>query len=607
MPNLRRSFWPAAFVIIATGVWLALLSVPYLNARATITDGLENRLLDLRYRIVGPREASPDILFVAIDDETLDAGQAGPVGRARLARLVNHIADSGARALALDVLLADAGSTTERAGLAAALSRLPSVVAAAVRFEDGSPPHVIWPHPEFRAQAETGLVNLTTDATGTPRYVPMFLNLDGTLLPSLPLLAAISFTGEDARVGIRELTLGNLKIPLDRGAVMPLRLLGPADTVPTISAARLMTSPLPDMLDDKMVVLGFSAAAMGDRFVTPFDESTPGAEIIATAISQLIGGNTLRHDQQTRRWDVVHATGLTALCLLLMMRYPIDRAASMTAAFLLLSFACVSILFAKGVWLNGALPLAAALPPIVATGAFRLARDRHRARHSARSLASLRRFQSPALARRIENDPDYLTTPQAQDLVIFFVDLTGFTALSQLLGPDGTRVLLQRFHGLTAQAVEAQGGSVINYIGDGALAVFGLEREEEDKTDADAALAAAGALATGLATVEMETTPYPLACRIGLHRGPVILSRLGADTHQQVSVSGDTVNLTSRLMEVAKSEGVQTVATRDFVGHLSAQEAATETRQTEISVRGRDGTVQLYLWLPKHAAPIQPD
>lgn len=586
----------AALLGFISLVWVCLLVFPHLQGRANLIDPVESRLLDLRYQIVGPRKAAPDIMFVAIDDATLDAGQTGPVGRARLARLIHHIADSEARVLVLDVLLADAGPVSERVTLAAALSRLPTVIAAAARFDDTGVANVIWPHEAFASQAEVGLVNLSTDAAGTPRYVPLFLDVSGQPLPSMPLLAAVTYTGAQARIDESALTLDQTRVPLDGGANMPLRALGPTGTVPTISARDLLDSPLPAELSGKLVVLGFSAAAMGDRFVTPFDDDTPGAEIIATAISQLVSGEALRHDGQTRTLDAIHAAILTVLCLALMLGLPLLKAISLSVLVIVVSFAAVTVVFAQGVWLSAALPLIAALPPLAVFAGFRLFVDRFEARKSVQSLAAMRRFQSPALARRIELDPDYLMSPETQKLVIFFVDLTGFTSLSQQLGQNGTRALLQRFHSLTAEAIEPRGGSVINFMGDGALAVFGLEPEKALGTDADAALAAAHALDQSLSRERPLSDSAPLTCRIGLHSGAAVLSRLGADSHQQVTVSGDTVNLASRLMEVAKSEQARIVATLRFVEQLSSERYLEDTRQTDVAIRGRSGDVAVVSW-----------
>lgn len=575
---------------------MTALAISHLSARETWVDNLEYGLLDFRYRLVGPVRASSDIVFVAIDDATLESTEAAQNGRLLLAQVINKIAESDAQSLVLDVLLADAGTPETRARLASSLGLLPTVIAAAARIDGAGEVAVVLPHNDFAATADVGLVNVQTDTTGTPRFVPMFLEVDGSAFPSMPLIAAVNLTGSEAMVDEASVSLGSLKTALDEGAYMPLRMLGPTGTVPTLSAAVLLENTPIEILSGKLVVLGYSATGTGDLFATPFDDDVPGAEIIATTISQLIGGPTLRHNHATRFWDVVHAVLLLVVCLIVMLRAPLIRALPIGACFLVLSFAGVTYAFTQGLWLSAAFPLVSAIPPMMLGGVYSLVQERRMARSSEKSLTSLRRFQSPALARQIEQNPDFLSQPQNKELVVYFVDLTGFTALSQRLGPEATRALLKQFHGLTGEIVEKHNGTVINYMGDGALAIFGLERTGGDHAAADSALRSAEALETEMAKLSLPRDCPAITCRTGLHYGSVILSRLGAQNHQQVTVSGDTVNLASRLMEVAKSHNARIVATSVFASRLNQTALSSATKRARVAVRGWRGDVEVVLW-----------
>ncbi|AXI43424.1 CHASE2 domain-containing protein [Sulfitobacter sp. SK011] len=585
--------------LACAALWAALVILPHISGRAGVIDGLENRLVDLRYALTGPRSASPDVVIVAIDDDTLAADTTGAMnGRDMLALLIRNIAQSGACALAVDILLAEPGDVDEDTALADALASLPSAIAAAAVFgADGdNSTGLISPQPIFHNAAQVGLVNLSTDAGGTPRYAPLLINIDGELRPSLTLLTAVAFTGEKAVFGETRLTLNKKHVPLDLGFNMPLRFSGPTGSVRTISARELLDALIPDALSGKVVVLGYSASAMGDRFPTPFDDSTPGVEIIATAISQLIGGPTLRRDAQVRIWDAGHAVGLTILCVFAILAWPLSRALPAAVAMMSISMILLTVIFSAGIWMSAALPLAAAIPPALVMGAMRYTQERQQANRSERTVASLRRFQAPALATKIEADPEYLATPIEQQLIIFFVDLTGFTGLSQKLGQGGTRNLLRAFHTLASDTIETRGGSVLNYMGDGALAVFGLDADASQQA-ADSALAAAFDLARTVSEHRLEELPDEhLGCRIGLHAGSATLSRMGVESHQQVTVTGDSVNLASRLMEVAKTEKAVIVASGDFFQALTRPVHKDTARQTEVPIRGRVGRVRVLVW-----------
>ena len=601
------------FVVVAVLgalVWCLVVVWPSLSGRASIIDNQENRLLDIRYRLVGPVLPARDLVIVAIDDATLSSALGGEMTRrALLALLITHISQSGAKTLALDVLLADRGDAAVDAALTRALSRVPSVIAAAAVFEPeagSSTGRMIWPLATFTSAAQAGAVNVSSDENGVPRYIPLLVPVDGTLVPSLPLLAALSFSGQASTFEGPELILGTRRVPIDNVYNMPLRALGPTGTVPTLSAQTLLQGPLADTLSNKIVVLGFTATATGDRFETPFSPDTPGVEVIASAISQLLQSDTLQRNRDTRLWDAAHAGLLTlavvaAICLL-----PLFGGVAAALGLLGISFGITAVFLAWGVWLSAALPLAAAVPPMLAVGAMRYGSERAQARRSERSAASLRRFQSPALAQRIERDPDYLVQPQEQELAVFFVDLTGFTMLSQQLGPEGTQQLLSHFHKLTTKAVEGAGGSVFNYMGDGALAIFGLDAPQSS-TAADHALSAAFSLVRLLADARVGQVPHErLHCRIGLHKGPATLSRLGAAGYQQVTASGDTVNLASRLMEVAKAQDAVIVASAAFCAALQQDAPMAQATAVHVPIRGRAGDVHVQCWTMAQVGQLPP-
>ncbi|QJF49661.1 CHASE2 domain-containing protein [Roseobacter ponti] len=589
--RLRR--WLALCAALAgAALWSLALAVPHMQGDTRVTQSIDYRLLDLRHRLAGVQETDPAVVIVAVDDETLATDAASGDNRQRLARIIRNIAASGARGLALDVVLADEGDPETDAALAGALGALPTAIAAAARFS-GDESEVLLPQPVFREAARVGVVNLSADAFGTPRFAPLILVSDGQIHAALVLQAAQVFTGARAEFADGGLRLGQRTFHLEDGFFLPVRFAGPSGTVPAISAGSLLEGPQPDALEGRLVVLGFTASAVGDRFPTPFDADMPGVEVIATITSQLISGQTLRHDAHTRAWDAVHALVLTVLSVLVVLMLPLPRGIPAALGLIAVSLAGVMTLFTAGIWMSAALPLAAALPPVLIAGAMRYTRERSEAGRSARAAASLRRFQSPALASRIEQDPEYLSVPQERDLVILFVDLTGFTGLSQQLGTEGTRLLLRDFHALTTAAVETREGSVLNYMGDGALAVFGLTESTPGRA-ADNALDASFALVKALSDYHPAGLHNVTAgCRIGLHAGPVTLSRLGAESHQQVTVTGDSVNLASRLMEVAKSEAAVIVVSRDFADALSDPSVLDRAIARDVSIRGRMGEVSV--------------
>ncbi len=143
--------------------------------------------------------------------------------------------------------------------------------------------------------------------------------------------------------------------------------------------------------------------------------------------------------------------------------------------------------------------------------------------------------------------------------------------MAEALGPEWSRDLLSAMQTLVDREVTAHGGVVINYMGDGVLAAFGLPMAQSDNSAR--ALAAVEALHQSMIAWMADLPPVArdrLDFRIGLHFGPAILSRLGSPTQQQITATGDTVNVASRLLEVAKQQHCRVVVTEDLFQAASA-------------------------------------
>ncbi|MFY9289553.1 MAG: CHASE2 domain-containing protein, partial [Methylorubrum rhodinum] len=187
----------AALAVAASlGVGLSL-ALPHLSGEASVLDRAEATLADLRFLIAGPRPVPEGVVIVAIDERTIAAAGGYPLPRASLARLMEALRAARPRAVALDMLLLDPGPAEADAGLAAALAGLPAVVGMAATFArtgserrarlgsvDGLPvaETLARPTERLRTAAQGGLVNVATDAGGTPRHVPLLVAHEGAVL-----------------------------------------------------------------------------------------------------------------------------------------------------------------------------------------------------------------------------------------------------------------------------------------------------------------------------------------------------------------------------------------------------------------------------------------
>ncbi len=623
---MRLSLQPRWILGVVAGlaalVWSGFLARGHLEGRASLLDRAEVVLLDLRLLVAGPRDPGQNVVIVAIDDETVREVGRYPLPRATLARLVRALAQHQPKAIGLDILFLDQGLPDEDASLAEALHESRAVLAAAGLFAQGreigtsrrgaSPlafvEQVLWPIDSVRRQAAIGLVNISTDHGGTPRHVPLLFRTADAMLPSFVLRVASAAAGAGPTIREEAFTVGTVGTRTDLGLTLPLHFYGARGTIPTISARAVLQDEAPAaQIQGRTVVVGATAIGTGDTFTTPFDPVLPGVEVLATGINHLIRGDGLVRDTAVRRVDAAVAVMLALGAVAILTAAPLSLAL-VVVAFTAASWLAFTLLaFQSGYWFSAAVPLAAMAPTVAVTTLGRQLLDRREAKRHEVAEAALRLFQPPGLVDRIAADPSYLAEPQEQHAAVLFIDLSRFTRLSERLGPARTRELLRGFHALVEEETNASGGVVLSYMGDGAMMGFGLPEPKAD--DTGRALTACFTLLRRaqewIASLSVESEVDDIDVRIGAHFGPVVASRLGAETHQHITITGDTVNVASRLLEVASAERAALVVSADLLAtvgdSLPGRSAFRHLKAVEI--RGRRKPLWVGLWSPETPAP----
>ncbi|WP_457939494.1 CHASE2 domain-containing protein [Mesorhizobium sp. 10J20-29] len=600
-----------------TLLWGVGLSLQHWRGHAWFLDRVEATLSDLRMLARGPRAAPDAVTIIAIDDATVELAGGYPLKRDVLARIVAAIAQAGPRAIAVDLLLVDPGPEPGDAALAAALAQVPSVIAAAAVYGEESQSvsdkgplggiaqaeRFLMPLKRFGDVAAVGVVNVSTDQSGAPRAVPMLFRSGDDVQSSLPLRVAALAGGQEPVIEPGGIVVGARLVATDAGQMLPLSFYGPRGTIRTTSAADLLLGRVgDDLFRNRVVAVGATVTGGGDVFATPFDPVLPGVEVISTAISHLVTGDGPVRNRATRLGDGIIATllGLSLVGLIAWRRSAVGGA--VLAAVLLLWLAGNMAAFTQGIWLSAALPLAVAVPPVMLFGLAQIWLDRGRAQHFARRAELLQKFQAPALTRMLARDPDFLAKPVRQDAAIVFIDISGFTGLSETLGPDTVRDLLNGFYEMVEMEATACGGTITSFMGDGAMIVFGLPGAERG----DAATALTCCVSLAAATRRwLEALPAAIGSRVGFkigaHFGLVVASRMGGEGHhQQMTATGDTVNVASRLMEVAAASGAEVALSDDLLRAAGDAAAVRATGSlegpTQVPIRGRAGGLFVWYW-----------
>lgn len=330
---------------------------------------------------------------------------------------------------------------------------------------------------------------------------------------------------------------------------------------------------LAEVVQGKICFVGYTATAVADMINTPAYARVPGVLVHTSVLNSFL-------ENEFRSWSplwiqllVIASMGAFA-SVLTATRGPKNAALLVivlcAGAFLLNGFAFFERL---DTWLRlfTALALMLVIWAVVVLVRF-LITDRQRRQFS----RAVSQYVSPAMARRIADSAQELDLSPVSGIVsCFFSDLAGFTQVSERLGPEGTREVLNPYLDAMSTVLHEHNALINKFMGDGIFAFFNppiLPCGEHQKAACEAALECVVALDE----LARRQQGHPLAhefarlgMRIGITSGPVFVGDYGSVNKLDYTCVGDTVNLASRLEGANKFFGTRIMvagSTRDAVG-----------------------------------------
>ncbi len=222
-----------------------------------------------------------------------------------------------------------------------------------------------------------------------------------------------------------------------------------------------------------------------------------------------------------------------------------------------------------------------------------------------RERTNLARYFSPNMIEELSAMDDPLGKVRTQQAAVLFADIVDFTSMSENQSPEETIAMLRTFHGLMADQIFTNNGTVDKYIGDAVMATFGTPRT--GPTDAgnaiDCARGMLGAVANWNQARVAGDSP-PIRVSIGVHYGPVVLGDIGNEQRLEFAVIGDTVNVASRLEHLTREHRVpvliseQTMAAARLETEGDDSALADLTRSKSQRVRGREQVTETWTLAP---------
>ncbi|MDX6676517.1 MAG: adenylate cyclase [Solirubrobacteraceae bacterium] len=513
--------------------------------------GPELGSVDRRFA-VRPQPAQPkDIAVVAIDDKTFDVLKLRwPFDRRIHAQVIDRLRRDGAKVIVVDIQF------TERTGnspedidndnaLFSAVQRTPRIALATTEVSTS---------PETRGQTRVLGGGAALKASGAKVGNAVFPNdRGGTIrrlryshqgLVTLPIATAQLATGRRIRPG----DLGGGDAWID--------FRGPPRSILTRSYSDVLRGRFAaGTFRDRIVVVGPDAGSLQDVHPTSTTGQglMSGAEIQANAIWTALHGFDLQPASRRLGALIVLLMALAAPLAFFVLGARIAGVllVALGAAYLV----AAQLLFDAGTIMPLVAPLAAlllglivALGVLIATGAFE--------RERVRDLFS--RFVPESVVREVlaKIDDDLRLGGERREATVLFSDLRGFTSFADARAPDEVIETLNRYLTLMSDAILDHGGTLVSYMGDGIMAVFGAPNEQEDH--AERALAAARHMA-GPALDEFNAWMHDsdvgpnFRMGVGLNSGVVMSGNVGSRRRLEYTAIGDTTNTAARLEAMTKA------------------------------------------------------
>lgn len=343
---------------------------------------------------------------------------------------------------------------------------------------------------------------------------------------------------------------------------------------------------------------------LGERCRIPVDtsqfsgnarDSMPGVLVHAAAIDNLLNDSGLRLLSAPQRAGVLILLAFLAALSFVALR---PSRAIIVWLGLVVAWSAIAIAgftqFWALPWLTGLAVLALAGPAGIALRLMFM----DRARRQLRNAFSLYLPKSE-VDRLVREEKLPALGGELREVTILFSDIASYSTLSERVAPGPLVDELNRYFSRMTEIVQAHGGFVDKFIGDGILAIFGAPLSRPN--------AALDAVEASLAMIDsLNREPLfiggdgRIEIRIGLHSGEAIVGNIGSPQRFNYTVMGDAVNVASRLEGVGKHYGVPIVVSeqvRERVGEANA------FRELDfIRVIGRDQPVRLYQPLTADAA-----
>jgi adenylate cyclase len=510
----------------------------------------ELQTIDARFSIRGSQRPPADVVLVAIDPATFQELTSAklhsefPFPRRYDAQVIDHLRLAGAKAIVMDLEFTHETDVRDDNALIEAIGRAHGKTAlAALEVDTHGATDVLGGGNLLRELgAHAADARLSEDSDGVVRRFAYAYNN----LPSLAVVAAETATGRP--------------IPAARfgGGTLPIDFAGPPETVKSIPYSQVLGNRFsPSLVRGKVVIVGATAPVLHDVHATATSGSgvMSGPEIWANATATLLRGVPLTDPPGWINIVLIALLGLAVPLSSLRVR---QWRALLVGLALAVSFTLLTqIAFQNGWIIAFVYPLLALAVGTLGTLAVLYVGETIE-RERVHDLFS--RFVPADVVDQVvaRADDNLRLGGVERDCTVLFSDLRGFTSFSEKQPAQRVIEVVNCYLNEMTEAILGAGGTLIAYMGDGIMAVFGAPLEQADHADR-ALTAATEMIGPRLERFNTWLTEqgheHQFVMGVGINSGLVMAGNIGSEQRVEYTALGDTTNTASRLEGMTKGSG----------------------------------------------------
>ena len=543
------------------------------------------------------------IYIIGIDDKTLD--QYGPVSTwsreipAKLVSLLNGTGDMRPAVIGFDVIYSEEADGQTDDYFAEVCGEAGNVVAAMSfsfkeqpeKGEDGKViynpyyvDHVIEPYDSLKNEVLCGFANTFVDADGYVRRAMAYLDHEGERKYSLSSQVYQVYQESRGEKAVFPDTYG-------RNNRFYFTYSGKAGGYSVVSMADVLDGTVDAAIfRDAVVLVGAYAVGMQDSYMPAIAHNSQmyGVEIHANIIEALLEGRT-----QLPVSPFVYALVAALLCGFFYVYS--EKLRLLHSAVLLAVLTILDLVFTRGMYVKGWIVPTILLPVclwvIYLVQMVRRYLSEIMRRH--RVINVFKQYVAPQVVDKISKDKDFklVIGGENRHIAVLFVDIRGFTTMSESLKPEEVVEILNEYLGLTTKAIFDNGGTLDKFVGDATMAVFNAPFDLDDYIFR--AVATAWDMQAGADVIaEKFHKRYgkSVSFGIGVNCGNAVVGNIGCDFRMDYTAIGDTVNTAARLESNARP-GQILISSEVYE---AVKDRVTVTPIGEIPLKGKSKGVFVY-------------